>query len=79
MLVPAALMCGFVSLLPPQVFWITDGGNRYIQVQSFARQGPPEIAWPARRLDPQLRFFPWGAREISFMSCSNAGIGVLIP
>jgi hypothetical protein len=62
-LVPAALMCGFVRLLPPQVFWITDGGNRYIQVQSFARQGSPEIAWPARHLDPELRFFPWAGHH----------------
>src|SRR5260370_1161891 len=34
-LVPAAFLCGLAWLLPKEVFWITDGGNRFIQVQSF--------------------------------------------
>jgi hypothetical protein len=62
-LVPAALLCGLAWLLPKQVFWITDGGNRFIQVQSFDRQGPPEIVYPARHLDPGLRFFPWSGHH----------------
>jgi hypothetical protein len=62
-LVPAAVMCCALWLLPKEVFWITDGGNRCIQVQSFARLAAPEIAYPARHLDPELRFFPWGGHH----------------
>jgi hypothetical protein len=76
-LLPAALMCGFVRLLPPQVFWITDGGNRYIQVQSFARQGPPEIVYPARPLDPELRFFPWSGHH--FQAVGGRVVSYYLP
>jgi hypothetical protein len=76
-LVPAALMCGFLRLLPPRVFWITDGGNRYIQVQSFARQAPPEIAYPARRLDPGLRFFPWSGHH--FQAVGGRVVSYYLP
>ncbi|HVR08190.1 MAG TPA: hypothetical protein VMW75_09085 [Thermoanaerobaculia bacterium] len=62
-LVPAAVLCGFAWLLPKEVFWITDGGNRFIQVQSFERQAPPQIVYPARHLDPELRFFPWSGHH----------------
>lgn len=70
-------MCGFVRLLPPQVFWITDGGNRYIQVQSFARQGPPEIVYPARPLDPELRFFPWSGHH--FQAVGGRVVSYYLP
>ena len=70
-------MCGFVRLLPPQVFWITDGGNRYIQVQSFARQGPPDILYPARPLDPELRFFPWSGHH--FQAVGGRVVSYYLP
>ncbi|HZF12745.1 MAG TPA: hypothetical protein VFE33_28485 [Thermoanaerobaculia bacterium] len=73
-LVPAVVLCLLTWVLPKEGFWISDDGNRYVQVQSFARQVPPEIAYPARDIDPALRFFPWdnhhfqrvGGRVVSF-------------
>ncbi|MBV8200853.1 MAG: hypothetical protein JOZ15_09545 [Acidobacteria bacterium] len=76
-LVPAALLCGFAWLLPKDTFWITDGGNRYIQVQSFDRQGAPEIAYPARHLDPGLRFFPWSGHH--FQAVGGRVVSYYLP
>ncbi|HYL04935.1 MAG TPA: hypothetical protein VE075_02785, partial [Thermoanaerobaculia bacterium] len=76
-LVPAAVLCGFAWLLPKEVFWITDGGNRFIQVQSFERQGPPEIVYPARHLDPELRFFPWSGHH--FQAVGGRVVSYYLP
>jgi hypothetical protein len=76
-LVPAAVMSCAVWLMPKDVFWITDGGNRFIQVQSFSRLAVPEIAYPARHLDPGLRFFPWGGHH--FQAAGGRVVSFYLP
>jgi hypothetical protein len=66
-LLPALVMGALAWGLPQEVFWITDGGNRYIQVQSFARYGPPAIGYPGRGIDPGLRFFPWAGHHFQLV------------
>ena len=64
-LLVVALAVFVLAWLPQDAFWITDGGNRLVQVLSFERLGvgDPEIEWPGRALDPGLRFFPWGGHH----------------
>ncbi|MBW1897303.1 MAG: glycosyltransferase family 39 protein, partial [Deltaproteobacteria bacterium] len=47
--------------LPSDVFWITDGGNKFIQVQSMRLSGLPDVSiqYPAKDIDPDLTFFPY--------------------
>lgn len=63
--VPLLLAGGVLTLLPHEVFWITDGGNKYVQVQDLARSGAGDlaVAYPARPLDPELHFFPYGGHH----------------
>ncbi|MDQ6802646.1 MAG: glycosyltransferase family 39 protein [Acidobacteriota bacterium] len=46
---------------PLDVFWITDVGNRYIQVQNWVYSGYSHvaIAYPAADIDPSFHFFPY--------------------
>jgi hypothetical protein len=63
--VPLLLVGVVLALLPHEVFWITDGGNKYVQVQDLALSGAGDlaVAYPARPLDPELRFFPYGGHH----------------
>jgi len=54
-----------LCLLPKEAFWITDGGNKYIQVQHFARTGASGVSidYPAEKIDPDREFFPYGGHH----------------
>ncbi|MDX1584802.1 MAG: hypothetical protein R3338_14480, partial [Thermoanaerobaculia bacterium] len=50
--------------LPLDSFWITDNGNRWIQMESLWRSGGEIwIDYPARPIDPSLHFFPRGGHH----------------
>ena len=51
--------------LPKDTFWITDCGNKFIQVQALARADDWDfrVPYPARELDPELRFFPFSGHH----------------
>ena len=57
------LLAAFVLALPKDSFWITDGGNRFIQLQSMLRTGGLGIEYPAESLDPGRTFFPRGGHH----------------
>ena len=44
--------------LPPDAFWITDGGNKWMVLVNFLRHGTAEMVNPAAALDPDNRLFP---------------------
>jgi len=50
-----------IYILPKEAFWITDGGNKFIQVKNIALSGFGDfsIPYPAKDLDPELTFFPY--------------------
>jgi len=50
-----------IARLPLDAFWIIDGGNKFIQVQSMALSGwtDPSVHYPAKDIDPDLAFFPY--------------------
>ena len=50
-----------VAVLPKDVFWIIDGGNKFIQIQSMAMSKFPDFSvhYPAKDIDPGLDFFPY--------------------
>ena len=50
-----------VASLPLDVFWIIDGGNKFIQIQSMEMSGFPDVSvrYPSRDIDPELTFFPY--------------------
>jgi len=54
-----------LATLPKEVFWITDGGNRYIQLQNIEtyEHDPFVIRYPAVSLDPKGEFFPSGGHH----------------
>jgi len=52
-----------VLVLPKDSFWITDGGNRFIQLQSLLRTGQFDIEYPAKSIDPDKTFFPRGGHH----------------
>src|SRR5205085_7469559 len=45
------------------VFFSTDEGNKFIQVQNLARSGDFAIAYPGRDIDPGFRFFPYAGNH----------------
>lgn len=63
-------------LLPPGVFWITDEGNRWLQLEALARTGAPDVGrlWGGWQADPDGAYFPTaghhflrqGQRVVSF-------------
>jgi hypothetical protein len=57
--------CVFALLQPRDAFWITDGGNKFIQMRSFIKNGLDgfTVDYPAGDLDPERRFFPYGAHH----------------
>lgn len=54
-----------IACLPLDVFWITDGGNKFIQIKSMALSGLPDVSvqYPAKDIDPDLAFFPYGGHH----------------
>jgi 4-amino-4-deoxy-L-arabinose transferase-like glycosyltransferase len=68
-LIAIALIYGsLLVVLPKSSFWITDGGNKFIQVQNLATQGRLTIAYPAADLDPDGRFFPFAGHHFHRLS-----------
>ncbi len=59
---PVLLQLALLVWLPRDVFWVTDEGNRFIQVQSLVRGRveAPAVEYPGRAIDPELRFLPDG-------------------
>ncbi|MHB9138834.1 MAG: hypothetical protein ACYC4Q_05475 [Victivallaceae bacterium] len=47
------------ALMPRDVFWITDGGNKFITMENIVRHGTDAIVYPAADLDPEYKFFPY--------------------
>ncbi len=60
--VPILVQLVMVIWLPRDTFWVTDEGNRFIQVQSLARGRveAPRVEYPGRVFDRELRFLPDG-------------------
>ncbi len=56
-----AIYCSLLSFLPLEVFWNTDGGNKFIIMQNLLYHGELQIANPAADLDPAGRFFPYSS------------------
>jgi hypothetical protein len=58
----AVLLGGFRALLPRGVFWISDAGNKFIEVQNFVigRYQHIAIAYAGAKVDPAFRWFPSG-------------------
>lgn len=57
-----AYVC-FLQLTPEGCFWITDGGNKFVQLRSFSETGSIAIDYPAEDIDPRKRFFPRGGHH----------------
>ena len=47
------------ALMPRDVFWITDGGNKFITMENIIRDRTEAIAYPAADIDPEFKFFPY--------------------
>lgn len=62
--VAAALIVPLLILLPPDVFWITDEGTKFIALQSLDRTGSVRIDYPGRVLDPAMRLLPDGGHHL---------------
>ena len=54
LLIGALALAAGIAILPPDVFWITDEGTKFIQLQS----GGLDVFWPGRAVDPTLRLLP---------------------
>jgi 4-amino-4-deoxy-L-arabinose transferase-like glycosyltransferase len=64
-----ALIYGLLLVvLPKSSFWITDGGNKFIQVQNLATHGRLTLDYPAAELDPEARFFPFAGHHFHRLS-----------
>ena len=47
------------ALMPRDVFWITDGGNKFITMENIIRDRTDAIAYPAADIDTEYKFFPY--------------------
>lgn len=47
------------ALMPRDVFWITDGGNKFITMENIIRDRTDAISYPASDIDPEYKFFPF--------------------
>lgn len=56
-----ALYCGLIKILPQDVFWNTDGGNKFIIMLNLLYKGSIQIENPAADLDPSGQFFPYSS------------------
>ncbi|MGZ8866791.1 MAG: hypothetical protein ACXW2P_00505 [Thermoanaerobaculia bacterium] len=62
-LATAAVAVVMLSALPREVFWGTDSGNRYIQLQQFNRTGSITIDDPSKRIESSGAFTPSAAHH----------------
>jgi hypothetical protein len=63
MAITAVTAVAFLAAHRLDVFWTTDGGNRFIQVQQLARSGELPIEYPGVPLDPAFTFAPTGGHH----------------
>lgn len=61
--ITAAAAIVFLLTHPLDVFWTTDGGNRFIQVQQLARNGELPIEYPGADIDPRFALAPTGGHH----------------
>jgi hypothetical protein len=47
------------ALMPRDVFWITDGGNKFITMENIIRDRTDAISYPASDIDAEFKFFPY--------------------
>ncbi len=47
------------ALMPLDVFWITDGGNKFITMENIIRDRSDAISYPAADIDAEGKFFPY--------------------
>ena len=47
------------ALMPRDVFWITDGGNKFITMENIIRDRTDAISYPAADIDTEYKFFPY--------------------
>ncbi|MFA6104031.1 MAG: hypothetical protein WCV67_13110 [Victivallaceae bacterium] len=47
------------ALMPRDVFWITDGGNKFITMENIIRDRTDAVAYPAADIDTEYKFFPY--------------------
>lgn len=73
----ALLWASFVALSPDGVFWTTDGGNKFIQMENFELHGGLSIAYPASTIDPELRFFPFSGHH--FLKANGRALSFYPP
>lgn len=71
------VLAAIVVTQPHEVFWGPDSGNRFIQLQTLLRGGGIEVGYPARDLDPELRFFPTGGHH--FLKRADSAISFYSP
>lgn len=45
--------------LPRDVFWTSDGGNKFIQTQNISSFNEIRINYPAENIDPEYKYFPY--------------------
>lgn len=67
-LIPVLILALFSIIrwgMPSHVFWSTDEGNRFIQVQSLdiSHATTFAIPYPAAAIDPQFKYFPDGGNH----------------
>ncbi len=63
MLLIAGAYSSALFFLPKDVFCATDCGNKFIQVQHIDRYGSMDIHYPAKKLDPEFKYFPYCAHH----------------
>ncbi|HEU4522015.1 MAG TPA: hypothetical protein VFT12_08435 [Thermoanaerobaculia bacterium] len=63
MALTAAAALVFLAQHRLDVFWTTDGGNRFVQVQQIARTGELTIDYPGRFIDPAFMVAPTGGHH----------------
>lgn len=70
-------LIAFRASLSRDVFWITDAGNKFIVAQNIARGGAAAIAYPARAIDPEERWFPTGSEH--FVPRNGSHYSIVAP
>ena len=61
----ALALVAFRALLPTGVFWISDAGNKFIEVQNFiaGKYRHIAVAYMGANIDPAFRWFPTGGEH----------------
>ena len=65
------------ALTPRDVFWITDGGNKFITMENIIRYGTDAIVYPAAEMDPEYKFFPYS--DFHFVRYGNNIYSIFPP